>query len=779
MEGEKIYRTMSVHELVDFLLRSGDIDNRIYNFETMQMGSKIHAAYQEKQGNKYLSEVPLKDTFIRPKGVITLEGRADGIIVGGAYPIIDEIKSTVAPLNDFYTEQKEWHLGQAKCYALMYGEINNVRELGIRLTYISQRDDEKTVKEFHYDIEELRTDINSLLDEYLDFLEDLQKHEEYRNSSIKDLAFPFPSYRNGQRTMMKNVYKTIMDGGSFYMEAPTGIGKTMSALYPAIKAMEESKTEKIFYLTAKTTGRESAYDALTKLYNNGLKARDSVLKAKEKMCFLPGTPCNPEDCPFARGYYDKIKKVRKLALESHERFSVEYVQSLAATYTMCPFELSLDLSLYSDIIICDYNYLFDPIVYLERYFDEALEPDRYVALVDESHNLIDRGRSMYSSEVSTKMIVDAKASLKKVKAPGLKRSLTKMIDYLVQNGEGDAPVILDTFPKEILSRIDSIQRADKKAQQETPFRAPKAYQDMSRELHRLSVLSENFDHQVITYFTQSVDGPIFHFDCLDPSPYISDSLSRLKASIFFSATFSPIDFYKEAIGGDIEAPSVLLKSPFDPKNVSLTIVPNLSVRYKDRESTYESVASYLKKFVTKKVGNYFIYFPSYEYLRRIQDCLDLGDANIYIQEHSMREEDRSEFLSHFVADPKETTVGLLVLGGAFGEGVDLIGDRLSGVAIVGIGMPTISFERDLLRNYFDSKEKRGFAYAYLYPGINRVMQALGRLIRSETDRGAALLIDDRYLNREYREIYSRLYPSYSVAYSTFDLDLILDEFYKE
>ena len=776
---DRIYRTISVHELVDFLLRKGDIDDRIFNNETMQLGSKIHSAYQVKQGNKYLSEIPLKATFIRPKGTITLEGRADGIIIGGAYPIIDEIKSTVMPLMNFYEQQKDWHLGQAKCYALMYGEANDCKELNICLTYISQIDDEKMVRDFHFTIEQLKDDINDLLDRYLDFLTQLKDHDEQRNESIRTLQFPYPGYRRGQKTMAKTVYDTIEEGEVSFVEAPTGIGKTMSALYPSIKALGEGKMEKIFYLTAKTTGRISAFDALARLYDNGLIARDSVLKAKEKMCFRPGTSCNPDECPFARGYYDKIAAVRNIALNSGSRFSPEYVQNLAAQYIICPFELSLDLSLYSDIIICDYNYLFDPIVYLDRYFSDAVENGKYSALIDESHNLIDRGRSMYSSSLSIRMVKDAKGSLRRVKAQGLKRSLTKLMDYLEENGGGDEITILDSLPDEITKRLESIKRAEKKAKDDKAFVSTKAYENLSRELYRLSVLCSEYSQAAKFYFTKENDDVIFHFDCLDPSPYLSSSISKLQSAVFFSATLSPVDFYKESIVGNIQSPSLLLQSPFDPKNLCLTIVPNVSVRYKDRTTSYEQVAAYIKKFVSKKLGNYFIYFPSYQYLEQIKKYLDLDIYNVYEQKRSMREEDRTEFLSNFVPNPKETNIGLLVIGGAFGEGVDLIGDRLSGVAIIGIGMPTVGFERNLLKEYFDKKTKRGFAYAYLYPGMNRVMQALGRLIRSESDKGAALLIDDRYLNREYRDIYARLYPNYSVAYSTFDLDLILDDFYKE
>lgn len=777
---DKIYLTLSVHGLVDFLLRRGDIDNRIYNNETMQMGTKIHASYQEKQGRQYLSEVVLRGVIDRPAGVLTLEGRADGIIEGGAYPIIDEIKSTVAPLEEFYEQQKDWHLGQAKCYALLYARAHSCREVGIWLTYIHQVTGEQIRKEFLYKVAQIEQEVNEMADQYLEFFASVKHHEEVRNESVVDLEFPFPGFRPGQREMAKRVYRIARDGGRLFIEAPTGIGKTISALYPAVKTFEKGQNERIFYLTAKTTGRQAAYDALTRLYEKGFAGRDSMLRAKDKMCFCPGASCDPDNCPFTKGYYDKLPSVRKEALESQNRFSEDYVSNLAAKYLMCPFELQLDLSLWSDIIICDYNYLFDPIVYLERFFDPLIDNSKTVVLVDEAHNLIDRGRSMYGSALPLSMVVEAKKSLSRIKCNGVKRALTKLIHFYEQEiVTHELPYKYESFPNELLKRIDAIDRAEKNAMKDAPFKIPLAYRDFSRESHRLVRLVEGFDANTVTYLTPDRDDIVFHFDSLDPSPYLSDVLARIKSTVFFSATFSPIEFYQEGITGEAEDPTLLLHSPFPPENICLTIVPNLSVRYKDREMTYEDVAEYLRHFVAKKTGNYFLYFPSYEYLDKIADYLDFGDAEVHRQTRQMTEGDRIEFLGNFSANPQKTTIGLLILGGAFSEGIDLVGDRLSGVAIVGIGMPQISFERNLLREFFDAKEKKGFAFAYLYPGINRAMQALGRLIRSENDVGAALLIDDRYLQREYRSIYARIYPRYQVATSTFDLDMILDEFYEK
>jgi DNA excision repair protein ERCC-2 len=778
---KKHYLTLSVHGLVDFLTRKGDIDNRIYNQETMQLGSKIHAGFQRKQGRDYLSEYPLSQVFTRPLGIVTLEGRADGIIVGGPFPIIDEIKSTVAPLEEFYKEQEDWHLSQASCYALMYLMATSGDKCAIRLTYISQKDNSTLVKEKTFSRQELEDKINGLLDAYLSFYQEEFAHKEARDLSCKNLAFPFKKFRSGQREMAKYVYGIAKNGGYFFCEAPTGIGKTMSALYPSLKAFPTSHNDKIFYLTAKGTGASSASSALTRLYASGLKARDSVLRAKEKMCFSPGSNCNPDECPFAKGYYEKIRKATDEALKDNVSFSSAFVTSLAKKYAMCPFELQLDLSLYSDVIICDYNYFFDPLSKLERFFDPQVnEGGKYIALIDEAHNLIERGRDMYSASLSLSSLLEVRHSLVHLKLPSLKKAIKKLIDFFNEEkvSRTSSNWEYSSCPKEIASALESFSSLAKKLNKAEKYpKLPHQYKELSREAHRLSYLFENCSEGSSLYGEKHGDDVSFHLYCLDPSPYLEESLSSIKGAVFFSATLSPIDFYENGILGK-EAPYLLLPSPFPPENFSLTLAPLVSTRYRDRAKTYKEVASYLNNFVSARVGNYFIYFPSYEYLENIKPFLSFGDSFIYEQTRDMKEDDRTSFLANFISSPMKTAVGLLIIGGAFSEGIDLMGDRLNGVVVVGIGLPQLSYERDLIKNHFASLGK-GYEYAYMDPGINKVMQAVGRLIRSEKDIGSCLLIDDRYLQNDYRDIFARRWENYNVATSPNDVSLLLEDFYKK
>lgn len=774
--------TLSVHQLVDFLLREGDIDNRIYNQETMRLGSKLHAAFQEKQGRDYLSEVPLKQSIEREKATVILEGRADGIIVGGPFPVIDEIKSTVMPLEQFYAEQKQWHLGQAKCYAYLYLKEQNLEKCGIRLTYLSQvHSDEKMVKERIFSFRELEKDIFKLIDSYLEMNEWEFEHLSQRNESVKKLPFPYDAFRAGQRDMAKYIYSVANKGGIFFCEAPTGIGKTISALYPAIKSFSKGDNSRIFYLTAKTSGRNSAYDALSECYRQGYVGRDSLLTAKEKLCFCPGKNCNPDECPFAKGYYGKLRKVIQQELKNSRRYDVQTIKEIAESNAMCPFELQLDLSLLSDVIVCDYNYFFDPLVRLERYFDPSVDASHNVILIDEAHNLPSRARDMYSEILSEKAIESAKNDLSHVKARAIKNALGKLqksFEECKSYHEEETFHRFSALPESFLKAVDRFVEASRDKGKEDQPKLPDSVKKLARACYRFSFLHENYPANAVYYGLLQPDDYEIHLQSLDPSPWIKDSLSRVKGAAIFSATLSPISYYMESILGASDYPFLALPSPFPKENFNLMIAPKVSTRYKNRDKTYQEVADYLTKFVSGKKGNYFLYLPSYDYLSKIAPLLHFEDADIYIQERDMSDSEKDLFLSRFLPNPKKTTIGLLIIGGSFSEGIDLLADRLIGVAVVGIGLPQISQEVDLIRDYYEKKNGKGFEYAYMNPGMNKVMQAVGRLIRSETDVGSALLIDERYAQNDYRCLFERAWNGYEVVLSPDEVEENLLSFYR-
>ncbi len=773
------YLTLSVHQLVDFLLRTGDIDNRVFNRSSMTEGSRLHSVYQSKQSSNYLAEFPLKMSFNVDEVNIVLEGRADGIIKRSESEyVIDEIKTTVEDLKIFHDDNLEWHLGQAKCYAYMFAKQTNLEYIGIKLTYIRQgKEKEQLVDSYVFNILELEQFVVKLLNEYLSFYNIIFNKISKRNESIEALKFPFSKFRQGQRDLAKYTYAMAKKRGRLFAEAPTGIGKTISTLFPFIKALKDDDNSKIFYLTAKTSGRESAHQAVKLLKENGLSLSDIMITAKDKICFCKGQACNPEECPYAKGYYNKIQTVLRYAILNYDDFDLQTITQLAYENQICPFEFELDLSLFMDVIICDYNYLFDPISYMKRYFDE--DTSSFLVLVDEAHNLVDRSRDMYSASLSYKQFLEARKSVCHSKLHQLKLAMSKMNkmfkEYLVNPKDGN--YILDEFYeytyKTISSFITSMQDINKNENKEMS----KELLEFYLEVNRFSRILEFYNDHFICYYEIHDDDLILHVSCLDASSFLYSSLRRLRGSVLFSATLSPIEYYVDMLGGKKEDAQLILPSPFPVDNLKIIIAPKVSIRYKNRDASYQQVADYIKAFVKNKVGNYFIFLPSYEYLTNLMPYIDMEDVDVYEQDRGMSDEDKEAFLTNFKPHPERTTLGFVIVGGAFGEGIDLVSDRLIGAVIVGIGMPKINFVSDQIMKYYDSKEQSGYNYAYLNPGMNKVMQALGRVIRSETDRGAVLLIDERYLTNDYRDLFKSEWRKYEVAFSPKEVSDILQDFF--
>ena len=772
---------LSIHQLVDFLLRKGDIDNRVFNRSSMQEGTLIHALYQSKQDENYISEYPLKDTLIVDEIAVTIQGRADGIIVKGNHYTIDEIKTTIIDLKQFRDENLEWHLGQAKCYAFLFAKERNLKSISVKLTYIKQGNtSEKLFDNYTFFYEELEQFIYSLIGEYIEFYNVIFRKDEIKNASIEKLEFPFGSYRKGQRNLAKYAYATAVNGGNLFVEAPTGIGKTMSTLFPFIKALKDDEKSKIFYLTAKNSGKINAHHDIKILKEKGLSLIDILITAKEKVCFCKDKSCNPDECPFAKGYYNKIKNVIKESLLSFDDFDYETIIYMAKKYEICPFEYQLDLSLFSDVIICDYNYLFDPVSYMKRYFDE--DSSHYLALVDEAHNLVSRSRDMYSASLDKTMYITAKESLKGSKNKKIKTMLSRMKKLfdsyeLLDDGEHEfMDISLKDFHT-IEYFVNTYQEVNKVDNQDITKELTKLY----LEVNKFKKISEFYSDNYLFYVKKEGDNVTINLFCLDASKYIKSILARIKASIMFSATLSPMEYYVNLLGGNIdENPTIELESPFPREHLKIMVAPKVSIKYKNREKTYEQVAEYIKKFVTQKIGNYFVYLPSYEYQERIIEFLDLpNDIELHIQKKDMFDYEKEEFLNNFKENPKSTHVALTIIGGSFGEGIDLVSDRLIGLIVVGIGLSKINYESNKIVEYFKSKDLSGYDYAYTFPGMNKIMQAVGRLIRSEKDRGAALLIDERYMTRSYQGLFADEWRDYEVVMSSEEVAKSLQKFFKD
>ena len=778
----KAHIELSVHQLVDFLLRSGDIDNRVFNRSSQTEGSRLHQIYQTSQGKNYISEYQLRQTFLVDDIEIILQGRADGIIKKSAKEyIIDEIKTTVIELEEFRKENLEWHLGQAKCYAYMFAHALGLEQIGVRLTYIKQgKNSQKLIDDYHFYTSELERDVYDYLEQYLEFYNVIMRLNEQRNASIKDLVFPFKKYRQGQKELSKYVYSVAKNKGKLFIEAPTGIGKTMSTIFPYIKYLHEDEQSKIFYLTAKATGKENAHKALQILKEHDLSISDIVITSKEKICFCKGKSCNPDECPFTKGYYNKIRDVLKESILRYDDFDYETICHIANKHGVCPFELELDLSLFCDVIICDYNYVFDPISYMKRYFDE--DASHYLVLVDEAHNLVDRSKDMYSASLNRESFSKAKLAQRSIPNRKIKNALARINKVFIAYDEsyemGQTQV--EDFSIETYKELNHFVTVYQEVSKENNKDISKDLTDFYIEVNQFIKISELISERFLLYIDKSAKNLELVIHCLDASRFLNATASRVNSTVFFSATLSPIGYYVDVLGGNKDNdPNLILESPFPKENLKLIIAPKVSTRYKNREKSYQDVSSYLYNFVNSKVGNYFIYLPSYEYLDNILPLLDFGaSADVYIQKKDMTELEKNDFISHFQEDTGHTVVGLAIIGGAFGEGIDLVGDSLIGVAIVGIGLPKINFESDKVAAYYTANDINGFNYAYTYPGMNKVMQAVGRLIRTENDRGAALLIDERYMWNDYRALFKKEWSHYSVVMNPEELTIELQNFFK-
>jgi DNA excision repair protein ERCC-2 len=766
--------SLGVHDFVDLILRRGDLDNRIFNTLSMEEGTRLHAWYQNKQGPEYASEVYLEHTFVKDDFTLQMSGRADGIITHGPDDItIDEIKTTNTDIEEFYKAQKDWHLGQALVYAYIYLLDHSLNFIKVQLTYISQLDTTQ-VKQylFIYQQEDLRLLIDVYLDLYVDFLKKISLMKDERQTSIQAMQFPFPSLRKGQKELMDFVKGTVETGQVGFCEAKTGIGKTVSCLYPYIQALGEKNLEKIFYLTSKNSIKAIVYETLKRMDQMGVKLKAVFMTSKERICLnSKKRHCNPDECIYAKNYYDKVNRAIFDGLGRKDLFQEQDVLELAEEYQICPFELQLDLLNYADIIVGDYNYLFDPTARLIRFF-ETYQPNPYLLLVDEAHNLPDRVRDMFSSEIRAEDLHTVLDSLKKEKGKGikpLKEDLARLITYfaqvvLTQSESSYAEVMEEaSVPDQLIDLLNGFVGHGKKYMKDR--------KSINDEFLSFYYLAQQFlslppsDKKFAYYFTFAADEKTclsFSIGCLDPRPLIKAGYLAFQAGVCFSATLSPKKYFIDLLGGNDDSETLYLPSPFDPSNCLVMVDPFISTKFRDREYSVGKITDAILAVVKKKVGNYFIFFPSFEYMMKFKPFFDsMSEFRCFYQSSQMDEGERENFLSQFQRAPSKTTLGFIVLGGIFAEGIDLTDDRLIGAIIVSVGLPKINYLSDRIQQYFgEDSPDLGYAYAYTYPGLNRVFQAAGRVIRGEKDKGVILYIDTRFDYTVYKSNLSEMYQSY-------------------
>ena len=772
---------ISVRRLVEFILVSGDIDSSsssLRDAQAMQEGSAAHKKIQKEGGASYRAEVSLKmDVPLGNDLVIALEGRADGIIEDyhipeneedrGYFYTIDEIKGTYASFKSLEAPVPT-HLGQALCYGYMYAKENGLSRIGIQLTYIHLESGK--IKRFNeewafLDLEKWFMDV---MEQYGVWVRWALAWKAQRNASIGNTAFPF-DYRPGQRRLISGVYQTIIRGKKLFIQAPTGTGKTISTMFPAIKVMGEGRSDKIFYLTAKTITRTVAQEALDILEKNGMAFKYITLTAKEKCCILDEPRCSPGECPRAKGHYDRVNTAVFNMLCRENAITREVVERYAGEYNVCPFEMQLDAAVWLDGVICDYNYVFDPYVYLKRFFGDSRE--NYILLIDEAHNLVERAREMFSAKLCVSEF-KAVRGLVKAEAPKIAARIGKCIKYL-QGIAADCPDCIKTnssggltlYLMRMMSEMELFLKDNEtKSRQHLALKEQvlKLYLEAKRFVNAYDAMDEA---RYIEYGQTLADGDfMLKIFSVDPSKDLEKHMDLGLAAVFFSATLLPVQYYKGLLSVSAKTDyDMYADSPFCDDHWLLLTAGDVSSKYTRRNTEeYERISDYIRDIARAKNGNYLVFFPSYAYMESVFEVFsqrELSKAGngfeIQMQENSMNEEARQRFLEAFATRRQTTTLGFCVLGGIFSEGIDLKEDRLIGAIIVGTGLPQVGNERELLREFYDAKCGMGFEYAYLYPGMNKVLQAGGRVIRTEKDRGVIALLDERFNYRQYRSLFPR------------------------
>ena len=826
----------SVRNLVEFIFRGGDIDNRggrLASAEAMLEGSRIHRKIQKSMGSAYQAEVPLSLSIEEEDYILVIEGRADGISVGD-FPIenavdsrensemqleafvqvnpqldtdvnvtealvyIDEIKGVYRKLSTM-EEPVYVHKAQAMCYAYIYALQKHLPRIGVQMTYCNLDTEETRYFREIFEWDALKEWFDRLMAEYHKWADWQMKWRRKRQESIKQLEFPFP-YREGQKQLVTDVYRSILRKKTLFIEAPTGVGKTISTIFPSVKAVGEELSDRIFYLTAKTITASVARETFGILTEQGYQAKTIQLTAKEKLCLCEEMDCNPGHCPYACGHYDRVNSAVFDLLQQGNLITREEILAQAEKHQVCPFEMSLDMASFCDNIICDYNYVFDPNVALKRFFQEGVKGD-YLFLVDEAHNLVDRSREMYSATLYKEDFLQMKRILKS-RQPAIARLVDKCNkDLLEMKRECEDYRVLESVGTLTFHLMRLAALFDEMLEKPQEYPEKKQVLDFYFSLRNFLNIYDLVDDRYVIYTDFGEDGRFgIHLFCVDPSENLQKCIAKSNSTIFFSATLLPVTYYKKLLSTAEDNYAIYAKSTFREENRLLVLGRVVSTKYKRRgRSEYEKIAAYIEAAICGKAGNYMIFFPSYQLMGEVYEIFrERQQGNSYwntvveqrdsetevtgkdngkwgegengkkedrsggenclllaMQKSGMKEQERENFLKAFEEQQEGTFVAFAVMGGIFAEGIDLKHDRLIGAVIVGTGLPQISHEREILKNYYDDRGMNGFDFAYRFPGMNKVLQSAGRVIRTAEDRGLILLLDERFLEPAYAKLFPR------------------------
>lgn len=746
---------ISVRDLVERFVRAGDLTSGVFIPDRATAAIALHQRIQHSRPEAYEPEVVISHTCESGPWSIHISGRIDGIFRYADRMVLEEIKTTIRNPKDSEDGENPHHWAQLKVYAYMLSMEHDLESVDTCLTYARLYSNDTWEIQRTFSHSDLEAFFSPLISRLVQHTEGIQHFQNLRDRSIGSLRFPFKECRRGQQRMMEEVFQVIVDKGQLFVQAPTGIGKTMAVILPALKTLSQGNIDRMFYLTARSTGKQVAEEAFTILMGQGLRLKTVTLTAKEKICFHADAECDRDECDFAKGYHDRIDEAVTRAFET-DCLSRDVIEKFARQYRVCPFELSLELSELADCIICDYNYVFDPQANLRRFF--ARPREAYLFLVDEAHNLVDRSREMFSADIRKQTFLDVRRQVKKA-LPDVYHALTRVNTCLLRFMKA-SPDTVQAFaetelPEDLCLALGEFIKACEKwlaLNRDAFFR--EALLELYFGVTRFLKVRELFDASYAVCCERFAKDFRVRLFCIDPSGSLRRVLEKGRATIFFSATLTPTEYFQKTFGCGEASSGLVLSSPFPRENLCV-MVSNTSTLFRNRHNTRELVAGLIQSLVSQKVGNYLIFFPSYSYMTMVVKSFRtlFPGFRTLVQTPRLTEVDREAFLQEFSRHNSSTLVGFAVMGGVFGEGIDLVGDRLTGAAVVGVGMPPPNLERELINAYFAELYDAGYEFAYIFPGFNKVLQASGRVIRSETDRGAVLLIDRRFTSRNYQSMF--------------------------
>ncbi len=731
-------------------------------------------AYSEEKnelGNSYYTAVNLRGTFKLDDTELTVTGVLKGVNRGPDGFVIDCVKSLRYPLSVINEQMYTPWLAESKCLAYLLSNARSLEAVSIRLIFVHTETLEKKKITLKFSKSDLQNYFSSLLYEYLRWNKLYADHIDKRSQTLSRTHFPFESMRDGQETIMREVYSAISDKRPLYVNAPTGIGKTSAILYPALKSLAEDKAERIFYLTSKNALHSVVIDTCKKMTE--AKIRILSLVSKNKVC--PGGKCDKLNCSRASGHTSRLKEALYSLVSSEYIITPDVLKSYGDRYNVCPFELARHTAQFSDIVICDYNYIFDPYVSRVSFFTSKKHD---VLLVDEAHNLVERVKEMYSATLSLPRLEKLTSYLKDENGEKLIRVIKTAIENDIYTAE---PLDKTTVEELVISScqyLGFLQELVRSRDFSSRFdeNSPVTKNNVLiffRDLKRFIELSDKFNDSYIAYF--EADGSL-KIALTDTGKTIKNVFKKLGGAVFFSATLAPEEYYRHMLGSSNKDTYLNLTSPFSKENFKV-ISYNLSTRYSERAATLSEVIEVIYAAVTSNKGNYMVFLPSYSYLASVADAFSkrYPEIKILAEKSGMNSHDKTSFLDAF--NSHTGLVAFAVMGGNFSEGVDLAGDKLSGAVIIGLGVLPPERSRELTASYFNDRFFDGAKFAYMYPGMNKVFQAGGRVIRGESDRGFLVVVDDRFLTEDYLEHLPDFWQNIARAKTAQKVSEILCEFW--